>query len=76
MIDNYGAVYAIERALDTRPFCSCGRTISPVAGPDGIWVECASLRDARAGRLSRFIAALGAGTHTRELVVDLPALST
>jgi hypothetical protein len=73
MIDNRNVVYAIERALDARPFCSCGRTTSPVAHIDGIWLECSSLSDVPEGPLGRLIAALSSGAHTRKLIVDLPA---
>jgi hypothetical protein len=73
MIDNRRAVYAIERALDTRPFCSCGRTTSPVAHIDGIWLECASLSEVPEGPVGRLISALSAGAHTRERILDLPA---
>ncbi len=76
MTDNHREiVYQIERASDARPFCSCGRTTSVVARADGLWLECASLSDAPNGRIARILAALTAGTHTRELVIDLPAIA-
>ena len=61
MTDNRRAVYLIERASDARPFCGCGRTTSAVAHSDGIWLECASLSDAREGRIARSWRALSAG---------------
>jgi hypothetical protein len=75
MIDNQRAVYAIEHALDTRPFCSCGRPMSVVAHIDGIWLECTSWSEVPDKPIARLIAALTAGTHNRELIVDLPAVA-
>jgi len=62
----------IEQAHDKKPFCACGRHTTPVERDGVVWLECASLGDAKGGRLARLVAALTAPSHTRVAIVDVP----
>jgi hypothetical protein len=71
MIENINAVDRLEWAeRETPNCCACGQTMVPVARPDGIWLECASLAATDGGRISRLLSALTAGSHSRRLVVE------
>jgi hypothetical protein len=73
MIDNFNALDRIELAEHGTPFCACGQPTSAAARPDGIWLECLSLRAPAAGRIGRLMAVLTPGSHTRELIVEMVA---
>jgi len=63
----------IERANDARPFCPCGWPTTPVWRDGVVWLECASLREPRDGRIARLIAAATAPAHVHEPIVQVPA---
>ena len=71
MFDHARAVDLIEKAIDTRPFCSCGRHTTPVWRDGVVWLECSSLGDPREGVVARFVAAATAPAHVRTPIVDV-----
>ena len=71
MIDNWNAIDRIEHAERETPSCVCGRQMVPEARPDGIWLECVSLREPNGSKLGRLLSALASPGHTRRLIVDL-----
>ena len=71
MIDNWSALDRIERVERETPFCICGQPTSAAARPDGIWLECVSLRAPDASRIGRLLSVLAPGGHTRQLIVEL-----
>jgi len=71
MIDNWSALERIEHAERETPFCLCGQPTSAAARPDGIWLECVSLRAPDTSRTGRLLSALAAGGHTRRPIVEL-----
>jgi hypothetical protein len=73
MIDNWNALDRIEHVEHETPFCACGKPASAVARPDGIWLECVSLREPDPSRVGRFLSTLAPVRHTRQLIVDLVA---
>jgi len=73
MIDNRKAVDLIERAHDAQPFCRCGRHTTLIERAGRIWLVCSSFVEPREGTIARALSAITAGTHTRELVLDLQA---
>ena len=73
MIDNWKALDRIEQAERETPFCICGQPMSPAARPDGIWLECSSLRAPDSSRIGRLLSTLAPGGHTRQLIVELVA---
>lgn len=72
MIDNRQVVDLIERANDAQPMCPCGRHTTPVFRDGAVWLECASLSEARDGYLARVVAALSVLVHTHARIVDVP----
>jgi hypothetical protein len=71
MIENTNAIDRIENAeRETPACCACGDAMVPVARPDGIWLECATLATPDGSRLSRLLAALTASSHSRRLIVE------
>jgi hypothetical protein len=76
MINNRQIVEMIERANDAEPACPCGRHTTPEWRDGAVWLECASLRERRDGRLARIIAALSAPAHIRRRIVDVPPLTS
>ena len=73
MIDNWNALDRIEHAEHETPFCVCGKPTSATARPDGIWLECLSLRTPDASRVGRLLSTLATGGHTRQLIVETVA---
>jgi hypothetical protein len=73
MIDNWSALDRIEQAERETPFCICGQPTSVAARPDGIWLECMSLRAPAGSRIGRLLSVLTPGGHTRQLIVELVA---
>jgi hypothetical protein len=73
MIDNWSALDRIEHVERETPFCSCGQPTSAVARPDGIWLECISLRVPNAGLFGRLLSTLAVDGHIRQLIVELDA---
>lgn len=73
MIDNWRALDRIEQAERETPFCICGQPTSATARPDGIWLECVSLRAPARSRIGRLLSALAPGGHARQLIVELVA---
>jgi hypothetical protein len=73
MIDNWKALDRIEYAERQTPSCICGQPTSAAARPDGIWLECVSLRAPDASRIGRLLSALVPGRHTRQLIIELVA---
>ncbi len=71
MIDNWKVLDRIERAEQETPFCYCGEPMSPVAKPDGIWIECVSRLNPDESRLGRLRSVLTAGGHTSRQIVEL-----
>jgi hypothetical protein len=72
MFDNARAVDLIEKAVDVRPFCSCGRHTMPVWRDGVVWLECSSLGEARKGVVARLVAAATSPAHVRMPVVTVP----
>jgi hypothetical protein len=70
MIDNWSVLDRVEHAERQTPFCACGQPMSPAARPDGIWLECVSLRAPDGSRIGRFLSALAAPGHTSRLIVE------
>jgi hypothetical protein len=68
-MDNSRALELIEQAEHEFPICECGRVTVPVSHPDGLWLECASLGEARSP-LARILTLDFAASHTRRLIVD------
>ena len=75
MIDNSQAVDLIERAHDAQPFCRCGRHTTLMEQAGRIWLACSSFDEAREGTIARVLSVITAGSHTRELVLDLEAIA-
>jgi hypothetical protein len=73
MIDNWNALNRIEQFERETPFCICGQPVSATARPDGIWLECVTLREPDASRIARLLSVLAPGGHTRQLIVELVA---
>ena len=73
MYDHTRAVDLIEKAVDARPYCSCGRHTTPIWREGVVWLECASLSDPRDGLVARFVAAATSGAHVRTPIVSIPA---
>ena len=71
MIDNWNALDRIEHAERETPSCVCGREMVPVARPDGIWLECASLGESNSSPIGQLLSALAIPGHTRRLIVEL-----
>jgi hypothetical protein len=72
MFDQARAVDLIETAVDTRPFCFCGRHTTPVWRDGVVWLECSSLGDPRDGVIARIVAAATTPAHLRTPIVDIP----
>jgi hypothetical protein len=70
MIDNWKALDRIEQAEREAPFCICGQPTSAEARPDGLWLECVSLRSSDGSRIGRLVSALTAAGHTHQLIFD------
>jgi hypothetical protein len=73
MIDNWNALDRIEHAERETPFCACGEPMVPAGRTDGIWLECASVREPDGSRLRRLMSVLTLPGHTRRLIVELYA---
>ena len=71
MYDHARAVDLIEKAVDARPFCSCGRHTTPVWRDGVVWLECSSLSDPRDGVVARFLAVATSPTHVRSPIVSI-----
>ena len=69
-MDNAQALELVEQAEHETPFCECGRVTVPIGRPGGVWLECASLGEARSA-LSRILTLDLAASHTRRRIVDL-----
>ncbi len=65
----------IERAVEARPFCACGRHTVAVWRDGAVWLECASLSKPRNGLLGRLAAAVTDPMHVRDCIVEAPASS-
>jgi hypothetical protein len=74
VIESYRTVDLIERAHDAERYCSCGRHTTVVEHDGQVWLECSSHDQRPASRVARALAALGAGLHTRRVIVDLRPL--
>jgi hypothetical protein len=70
VIDNWKALDRIEQAERETPLCICGQPTSAAARPDGIWLECVSLRTPDVSRIGRLRSALTAGSHARQLIIE------
>ena len=68
--DNTRIVALIEQAERQTPFCDCGRPMAATAEDGEIWLRCTAHQDAPAGTFRRFLAALQAASHTRQLLID------
>jgi len=73
MIDNWSVLDRIEHAERETPFCPCGQPTSPAARPDGIWLECVSLRSPAGSRIGRLLSALATPGHTRKMIAETVA---
>ena len=71
MYDHARAVDLIEKSVDARPFCSCGRHTTPVWRDGVVWLECSSLGDPREGVIAGFVAAATAPAHVRTPIIDV-----
>ena len=71
MYDHIHAVDLIEKAVDARPFCSCGRHTTPVWRDGVVWLECSSLSVTRDSVLARFVAVATAPAHVRTPIVSV-----
>src|SRR4029078_4581397 len=71
MYDHARAVDLIEKSVDARPFCSCGRHTTPVWRDGVVWLECSSLSDPRDGVVARFLAVATSPTHVRAPIVSI-----
>ena len=69
MIPNARALERIESAERENPVCVCGRHTVATARNGAIWLECASLAEAR-GMLERVMSLDLAIGHTRQLIID------
>jgi hypothetical protein len=63
----------VERAVEARPFCACGRHTMAVWRDGTVWLECASLSEPRTGLLGRLAAAVTDPMHVRDCIVEAPA---
>lgn len=72
MFDHARAVDLIEKAVEARPYCSCGRHTTLLWRDGVVWLECASLGDRRDGVVARFVAAATAPAHIRTPIVAVP----
>jgi hypothetical protein len=70
MVDNRRALDLIEHAERETPLCVCGQLMLVAARPDGIWLECASLRAPAGSRVTRFLSGLIAPGHARQRIID------
>lgn len=70
--DNQRAVELIESAERLAPHCLCGSHLMAVAHGDQVWLECAEQGRERTG-LSGLMSRLMAFSHTRRMIVELPA---
>lgn len=70
MLDNARAIDRIERAQSAQPTCACGRHTHPVWRDGVVWLECSSLTEPAAGRLTRVIDAFLMPTHTHVRILD------
>jgi hypothetical protein len=67
--NNARALELIEQAQRDTPFCECGRVTVPVGRPGGVWLECASLGEARS-TLARVLTLDFVASHTRRRIVN------
>ena len=72
VFDHTRAVDLIEKAVDARPFCSCGRHTTPIWRDGVVWLECSSLGEARDGVVARLVAAATSPAHVRTPIVTVP----
>jgi hypothetical protein len=70
--DNARAVDLIESAERSAPYCPCGRHMVAVAEGGRIWLECSGRGQERSG-LGGLVARLTAFSHTRRMILELPA---
>jgi hypothetical protein len=70
--ENQRAVDLIENAERSNPSCPCGAHMLAVAHDDRVWLECAQRNSQKQG-LSSILARLTAFSHSRHMIVELPA---
>lgn len=70
--ENQRAVDLIEAAERSSPYCLCGSHMLAVAHHGEIWLECAEQSQEKTG-LGGLIARLTAFSHTRRMIMELPA---
>ena len=63
---------AVDAALRSPSFCTCGDNLTIAVRDDVVWLECASFAQSSRlpGAVSQFVRSL---LHDRRFVIDLPA---
>jgi hypothetical protein len=70
--ENQRAVELIESAERSSPYCLCGSHMLAVARGEEVWLECAGQATEKTG-LAGLVARLTAFSHTRRMIMELPA---
>ena len=71
--ENLNALKRIEYAESQMPFCVCGRPMTPVGRPDGIWLECTSRTEPSRSPIVRVLSTLSGTAHSRRLIIEADA---
>lgn len=72
--ENQRAVELIEAAERSAPYCLCGSHMLAIARGGEIWLECAEQSTDKSG-LSGLVSRLTAFSHTRRMIMELPAVN-
>lgn len=70
--ENARALDLIENAERSSPHCLCGAHMIAVAHDDTVWLECTQRSTEKQG-LSSILARLTAWSHSRRLLMEMPA---
>ncbi len=70
MNNEWRALDRIEQATQQQPYCICGQPTTPVAQPDGLWLECTTIGKPVRGWRHSLLRALTGGAHVRRQILD------